>query len=96
MKEKDPFDFERFKAEAMQGLYEGKSLSPNDGVLAPLMKHLLESMMDGELENHLNEEKASGNSNRRNGKTKRQSEVSIPELLSWRQVGIDRERSSLK
>ena len=71
MKEKDPFDFERFKAEAMQGLYEGKSLSPNDGVLAPLMKHLLESMMDGELENHLNEEKASGNSNRRNGKTKK-------------------------
>ncbi len=45
MKEKDPFDFERFKAEAMQGLYEGKSLSPNDGVLAPLMKHLLESMI---------------------------------------------------
>ncbi|WP_333863614.1 hypothetical protein [Sphingobacterium sp.] len=37
MKEKDPFDFERFKAEAMQGLYEGKSLSPNDGVLAPLI-----------------------------------------------------------
>ncbi|MEZ0452768.1 hypothetical protein ABTW24_14320 [Sphingobacterium thalpophilum] len=63
--------FERFKAEAMQGLYEGKSLSPNDGVLAPLMKHLLESMMDGELENHLNEEKGSGNSNRRNGRTKK-------------------------
>lgn len=55
----------------MQGLYEGKRLSPNDGVLAPLMKHLLESMMDGELENHLNEEKASCNSNRRNGKTKK-------------------------
>ncbi|MDR6489902.1 transposase-like protein [Chryseobacterium vietnamense] len=30
MKEKDPFDFERFKAEAIQGLYEGKSLSPNE------------------------------------------------------------------
>lgn len=71
MKEKDPFDFERFKAEAIQGLYEGKSLSPNDGVLAPLMKHLLESMMDGELENHLQQEKASGSSNRRNGKTKK-------------------------
>jgi|GEM_PF-3622495 len=28
-------------------------------------------MMDGELENHLNEEKASSNSNRRNGKTKK-------------------------
>ena len=70
MKEKDAFDFERFKVEAIQGLYYGKSLSPNDGVLAPLMKHLLESMMDGELENHLQEDKASGNSNRRNGKSK--------------------------
>jgi hypothetical protein len=37
MKEKTLFDFERFKEEAMQGLYNGKSLSPNDGVLAPLM-----------------------------------------------------------
>ncbi|GEJ45956.1 hypothetical protein CRS_25640 [Chryseobacterium sp. ON_d1] len=71
MKEKTPFDFERFKEEAMQGLYNGKSLSPNDGVLAPLMKHLLESMMDSELESHLQEDKASGNSNRRNGKTKK-------------------------
>ncbi|XAJ94467.1 hypothetical protein AAH582_14400 [Sphingobacterium multivorum] len=80
----------------MQGLYEGKSLSPNDGVLAPSMKHLLEPMMDGELENHLNEEKASGNSNRRNGKTKRLSEASTLGHLNWRQAGIDRERSSLK
>lgn len=71
MKEKTPFDFERFKEETMQDLYNGKSLSPNDGVLAPLMKHLLESMMDGELENHIQEEKASGSSNRRNGKTKK-------------------------
>ena len=55
----------------MQGLYNGKSLSPNEGVLAPLMKHLLESMLNGELESHLQEDKASGNSNRRNGKTKK-------------------------
>lgn len=60
-----------FKAEAIQGLYECKNLTPNDGVLAPLTKHLLESMMDGEQENQLNEEKASGNSNRRNGNTKK-------------------------
>lgn len=35
------------------------------------MKHLLESMMDGEVANHLEEDKASGNANRRNGKTKK-------------------------
>jgi hypothetical protein len=63
MKEKDPFGFERFNAEAMQGLYNGKSLSPNDGVLAPLMKHLLESMMDGELDSHIQEDIACWNSN---------------------------------
>ena len=71
MKEKTPFDFERFKSEAIQGIYDGKSLSPNDGVLAPLLKHLLESIMDGELANHLQENKASGVPNRRNGKTKK-------------------------
>ena len=63
--------FERFKAEAMQGFYEGKSLSPNDGVLALLMKHLLESVMDGGQENYLNEEKASGKNNQRNGEKKK-------------------------
>ncbi|MEN5088588.1 transposase [Sphingobacterium faecium] len=55
----------------MQGLYNGKSSSPNEDVLAPLMKHLLESMMDGELVSHPQEDKASGISNSRNGKTKK-------------------------
>ncbi|GAA4180488.1 hypothetical protein GCM10022218_34760 [Sphingobacterium ginsenosidimutans] len=71
MKEKTRFYFERFKAEAIQGLCEGKSLSPIDGVLVPLAKHRLESMTDGELANHPNEEKTPGNNNRRNGKTKK-------------------------
>lgn len=71
MKEKTPFDFERFKQEAMEGLYAGKKAGGTDGVFAPLMKHLLESMLAGELENHLEEEKASGVSNRRNGKSKK-------------------------
>jgi len=38
MKDETPFDFDRFKAEAIRRLYNGKSLSPNDGVLALLMK----------------------------------------------------------
>lgn len=96
MKEKTPFDFERFKEEALQGLSEGKSLSPNDGVLAPLMKHLLESMLSGEMDNHLEEEKASGNSNRRNGKTKKTVRVRIRAPSSWRRAAIDLERSSLR
>jgi len=70
MKEKkEGFDFEQFKAEAMQGLYEGKKMSGSDGLFAPMLKHLLEAMLEAELDNHLAESKASGASNRRNGKT---------------------------
>lgn len=63
--------FERFKDEAMQGLYNGKSLFHNNVVLAPLMKHLLESMMEGELDNHLTEDRALDSSNQRKGKVKK-------------------------
>lgn len=71
MKEKKEgsFDFERFKAEAMEGLYAGKKMGGTDGLFAPMLKHLLETMLEGELDNHLEESKASGESNRRNGRT---------------------------
>lgn len=65
------FDFENFKEEAIQGLSEGKKLGGADGVFGPMIKHLLESMLEGELTNHLQESKASGGANRRNGKTKK-------------------------
>lgn len=55
----------------MEGLYAGKKAGGTDGVFAPLMKHLLESMLAGELAGHLEEEKASGGSNLRNGKSKK-------------------------
>ena len=53
MKSKEPFDFERFKNEAMEGLYQGKKMGGTNGVFAPMLKHLLESMLEGELDNHL-------------------------------------------
>lgn len=71
MKTNESFDFERFKEEAMQGLYDGKKMGGTDGVFAPMLKHLLESMLEGELNNHLQESKAAGESNRKNGKTKK-------------------------
>ncbi|PWK73829.1 mutator family transposase, partial [Mucilaginibacter oryzae] len=40
-----------------------------DGLFAPMLKHLLEAMLEGEQENHLEASKASGLANRRNGKT---------------------------
>lgn len=71
MKNKEPFDFERFKEEAMEGLYNGKKMGGTDGVFAPMLKHLLESMLEGELDNHLQESKSSSDPNRGNGKTKK-------------------------
>lgn len=72
MKEKkEGFNFEEFKAEAMQGLYEGKKMGGTDGVFAPMVKHLLEAMLEAELDNHLQESKASGEANRRNGRTQK-------------------------
>lgn len=55
----------------MQGLYDGKKMGGTDGLFAPMLKHLLESMLEGELNNHLEESKAAGENNRKNGKTKK-------------------------
>lgn len=65
----DKFDFESFKREAIKGMYAGKPLNGEQGIFAPLLKHFLESALEGELEAHLQEEKAAGRANRRNGKT---------------------------
>jgi len=72
MKEKEErFDMEAFKAKALEGLQDGRPMMGMDGVLAPLMKHLLESCLEGEMEAHLGGNKALGNANRRNGKSKK-------------------------
>lgn len=69
MDKEQNFDFERFKQEAIRGMYAGKPLNGEKGIFAPLLKHFLEAALSGELEAHLQEEKASGNANRKNGKT---------------------------
>lgn len=53
MTTQDDFDFESFKKEAIAGLYSAKKITGTDGVLAPMMKHFLESIMTGELEHHI-------------------------------------------
>lgn len=40
MKKEEGFDFERFKQEAMDGLYAGKKFGGTDGVVAPLLKYI--------------------------------------------------------
>ncbi|MBC8987029.1 IS256 family transposase, partial [Pedobacter sp. N36a] len=71
MATQDDFDFESFKKEAIAGLYSGKKMTGSDGVLAPMMKHFLESMMTAELEHHISESKLADHPNRKNGKSKK-------------------------
>jgi hypothetical protein len=42
----DQFDFESFKQAAIKGLYEGKPLTGENGLFAPLLKHFLESALE--------------------------------------------------
>ena len=60
------FDFEQFKAQAIEQLKAGVPLSGKDGVLAPLLENLLNSALEGEMDSHLEGgEREYGN--RRNG-----------------------------
>ena len=69
MESNNEFDFASFQKEAIAGLYSGKPFSGEKGIFAPLLKHFLEAALAGELESHLQQEKAAGLTNRRNGKT---------------------------
>jgi len=67
----EKFSYDEFEKEALIKLKKGVSLEGKDGVLAPLLKRLIEVSLQGEMESHLLEEKATGTDkkNRRNGQT---------------------------
>jgi transposase-like protein len=66
--EKEKFDFEAFKRDAIVKLRNKQPLSGKEGVLQPLLKELIETALEAELDVHLGEEeRAFGN--RKNGKT---------------------------
>jgi putative transposase len=64
----EDFDFKDFERKAMEGLKKGQSLSGKEGILAPLIKRLVEASLQGELDSHLTQSKP----NRRNGKMSKQ------------------------
>lgn len=64
--EENKFDFEAFVKQAGEQLRAGKSLSGPDGVFTPLLKKIIESSLEGELDDHLQETRKEGK-NRRNG-----------------------------
>jgi len=57
------FDFN----DAVQDIMNGKSISGKDGVLAPLVKQLVEAALEAELESHIAQDVFAGNKNRKNG-----------------------------
>ncbi len=57
------FDFN----DAVQDIMNGKNISGKDGVLAPLVKQLVEAALEAELESHIVQDVFAGNKNRKNG-----------------------------
>ena len=63
----EPFDYEKAKQKVKEQLRSGKSLFSKDGAFAPLLQEMLNAILEGEIEGHLDEEERSSG-NRKNGK----------------------------
>jgi transposase-like protein len=75
------FDFN----EALELVKQGHPIDGKDGVLAPLIKQLVEAALEAELESHLSQELR----NRKNGKTSKQMKSSVGEF----ELNVPRDRN---
>ena len=62
---KEEFDFN----EAVKDILAGKNINGKDGVLAPLVKQLVEAALEAELDSHITQDVFNGNKNRKNGRS---------------------------
>ncbi len=85
--EEEKFNYEMFEREAIEGLRSGKKLEGKDGVLAPLLKRILEAGMQGELQAHLDGDVTA---NRRNGKMSKGVKTSFGKVV----IETPRDRNS--
>ena len=74
--EEEKFDFEAFVRQAGEQLRSGKPFTGSEGVFTPLLKHILEASLEGELDSHLKETRK-GSRNRRNGHTQKNIQSSL-------------------
>jgi len=65
------FDFEAFMQDAKEKLKQKQPLSGKDGIFQPLIKHMLEEMLNSEADEYMDEEQR-GKGNRLNGKSRKQ------------------------
>lgn len=66
----EPFDYEKAKQKVKEQFRTSKSLYGKDGAFAPLLQEMINSILEGEMEGHLDEEERSAG-NRKNGKGKK-------------------------
>lgn len=66
----EPFDYKLAKQKLKEQFRTGKSLFGKGGAFAPLLQEMLNSMLEGEMEGHLDEEERD-TGNRKNGKNKK-------------------------
>lgn len=85
--EKDRFDYANFERDAIEALKNGKELGGKDGVLAPMLKRLLEAAMEGEMDAHLNN---TDTPNRRNGRMGKKVKTGLGSI----DVNTPRDRNS--
>lgn len=85
--EKGDFNFKEFEEQAIKRLQQGHTLEGKDGVLAPLIKRLVEAGLNGEMDGHL---QGASKVNRRNGKTGKQVKTSFGSV----EIETPRDRNS--
>jgi putative transposase len=84
----EPFDYEKAKQKVKEQLRSGKYLYGKDGAFAPLLQDMINSILEGEMEGHLDDdERSSGN--RKNGKSKKLLKTSSGNI----EVSTPRDRS---
>ena len=69
--EQEEFDFEAFMRDAKEKLKQKQPMSGKDGIFQPLIKHMLEEMLNSEAAQYLDEQQRS-KGNRLNGKSRKQ------------------------
>lgn len=71
----EPFDYEVAKQKVKEQLRSGKSLFGKGGAFAPLLQEMLNSILEGEMDSHLDQEQRDSG-NRKNGKSKKHLKTS--------------------
>lgn len=60
------------RAEVLKRMYNGDPVVGHDGIFTDLLQAMIDAALEGEMDAHLEEEKASGSQNRRNGHNTKQ------------------------